>query len=79
MSDILYLLITQTDGKQLFKTALKCQLIDFPEDSWKYWNEPKIYNRLLDLLPLHCRENGKIVMTEDLYECVDVALKPQDA
>lgn len=71
MSDDLCILITQTDGEQLFKTALKCKLSDFPGDSWKYWGDPVVYNRLLDMLPLHVRENGKIVMTEDIYECIN--------
>jgi hypothetical protein len=70
MSDDLIILLTQTDGQQLFKTVLKCKFNDFPEDSWKFFGEPEIYNRLLDMLPLHCRENGKIVATESIYECV---------
>lgn len=70
MSESLCILVTQTDGNQLFKTALRSKSELFRDDSWKYWGEPEVQKQILELLPLHCRNNGKIVATEQIFECV---------
>ena len=63
MNDDLNLLFTLTDGEQLFTVAKKIshglnseigRIID-------YWAEPENKEKLLELLPPHCKDGLKLV------------------
>lgn len=73
MSSFITLLITQTDGVQLFKTALKVNPNHDFEKFEPYYLEPEMKEQLMKLLPAHCRSIGNIVDVEEIFDIEDLS------
>lgn len=71
MDDKINLLITMTDGVQLFPIALKLTGNTLTEDERTYFLEPENKAKLMSLLPLHCHSLGNIVAVEELFQIID--------
>lgn len=67
MSPEINLLITLTNGEELFRVAIKIDANDIG-DIMPYYLEPENQARLHKMLPLHCQSLGKIVEVEEIFE-----------
>jgi hypothetical protein len=74
MDDKINLLITMTDGVQLFLVALKLNGDALTEDERTYFLEPENKAQLMSLLPLHCQSLGSIVEVQELFHISDHSL-----
>lgn len=62
------LLITLTNGQDIYKVALKFRYGLIPKEAIDYYRESEYENVLKNLLPLHCQSLGNIVEVEELFE-----------
>lgn len=67
MSPEINLLITLTNGEELFKVAIKIDANDIG-DIMPHYLEPENRVKLESMLPNHCRTLGKIVEVEEIFE-----------
>lgn len=78
MDDSISLLITITDGIQLFPVALKLKGNALTEDERAYYLEPENIKKIKSFLPLHCQSLGNIVNVEELFEVEDARGKEKE-
>ena len=72
MNDDLNLLFTLTDGEQLLSVAIKIPhgLNTLDSKIVEYWAEPENKEKLLALLPPHCKTGMKLVEVGELFDIV---------
>lgn len=70
MSNDTTILVTLTDGTQLFKCAIKIPSEKISFDEVMYWAEPENTSKINNLLPLHVKSCGSIVNVEQIFDIV---------
>jgi len=58
-------LVSLSNGEYLIKVALEAPHDTFPDS---YYLEPDNKQKIMDLLPLHCKSFGNIVEVEEIFE-----------
>ncbi len=74
MSPYICILFTLTDGKCLYRFAVKADSNKLQFDVLRYWSEPEELEALRKLLPLHVSNIGNIVAVEEIFELSDMTI-----
>ncbi len=72
MNNHLNFLISITDGKALYRVALKTSQDMFTGDAAEYCLEPENKAQFKKLLPLHVQTIGEIIEVEEIFEVINL-------